>query len=102
MYAIIDYENIRILRVFKQNTKMFTVNGEIVKVPKSGLVYFPAGTTINVCKMLHFVKHQIDTATNKSILHNNAIIEKYGLSCPSIEIDENEKILASLELTEKI
>ncbi len=105
MYTIIDDTEItkkRILRKDKNDTKIFVVNGEIVKFPKSGMVYFPLGTTINVNKMLHFVRHQIEMTTNKSMLHNNAVIAKYELSCPSIEIDETEKILASLELVEKV
>lgn len=101
MYSIVDYGNKKILQKDKNEKKFFVVNGEIVKFPKSGIVYFPAGTTINVCKMLHFVKHNIDMATNRSILHHNAILEKYKIG-KQIEIDENEKILASLELVEKI
>lgn len=103
MYTIIDDNEIskkRILRKDKHETKIFVVNGEIVKFPKSGIVYFPLDTTINVCKMLHFVKHQIDMAINRSTLHHNAIMQVYGIG-KHMEIDENAKILASLELIEK-
>lgn len=99
MYTIIDYKDKRILRKDKYETKYFIVNNEIVKFPKSGIVYFPVGTQITVSKMLHFVRHQIEMATNKSSLHHNAIIEKYGVG-NRYEIDETEKIMASLEVVE--
>lgn len=101
MYTIIDHNDKRILRVWKQCKKIFVVHGEIVKIPKSGIVVFDKDTEICVCKMLHFVKHQIDMATNRSILHHNAIMETYNIG-KQIEISEKEKILASLEVTEKL
>lgn len=101
MYTIIDYNDKRILRVWKQCKKIFVVNGEIVKIPKSGIVVFDKGTEICVCKMLHFVKHQIDMATNKSMLHHNAVMASYNIG-KQYEISETEKIMASLEVTEKL
>lgn len=100
MYQVVKNSDNTILLVFPNCTKKFVAEGRLVNIPKSGVVFFPANTKIGVCKMLHFVKSQIDLATSRSILHNNATIERYNLAIPYIEIDEEEKILSSLEVVE--
>lgn len=100
-YCAIIEGDFKTLIVDKRCSSKFLVDGEIVKIPESGVVVFPKDTTITVCKFLHFVKHNIDMAINRSVLYHNATMARYGIG-QAIEVDEKEKILASLEVKEKI
>lgn len=102
MYTIKDNQTIqmRIVEKDKQETKIFIVNDEIVEFPENGIVCFPLGTEIQVYKLLHWVRQQIEISINKSVLHHNAVMVRYGIG-QVIEVSETEKLRASLELVEK-
>lgn len=99
MYSILDTEKGRLLLKLPACRKTFTVDGKLVKFPKSGMVLFPSDTKISVCKVLPYELHNIRMAKNRQSLHYDAIIEKYGLG-QHIGIDEEEILLASLEVLE--
>jgi len=101
MYSVIDTENGRGLIKLKTCTKKFTTNGKLVKFSSSGMVLLPVGSMISVCKTLPWVFHHIRMAKSKQSLHYNAIIEKYDLG-EYIDADEEEMLLASLEVIENI
>jgi hypothetical protein len=112
MYCVTLEHNLKILQVSSDNRKKFVVNGEFVKIPKSGVVVFPENTEIIVCKILHHVFQQVSMAKNKSILYNNSVekqaemrAEKFGLPYtkrPEMQLAENEILWCSLEPEEKI
>jgi hypothetical protein len=102
MYSIIDTPDFRILSVELPTNKKFTTGGEIVKLDKNGLAFIPLGDVVSVNKVLHFQMSSIRSIKYRQQLHNNAGITKFELQGGTIEVDEEEILLSSLEQIENI
>ena len=99
MYAITILENNKILQVLQPCSNKFLVNGKFVKIPKSGIVVFDRNAKIVVGKILHHEFHKIQMAKNRQLLYHNSTITQYKLG-KTLELAENEILLASIEVVE--
>lgn len=99
MYFVTETPQSKILVVTPDCRKYFTVDGRLVEFSSKGIAVLDKNAKIAVCKLSHFVQHQIRLVKTRQSLHCDATIERYGLGQP-IGVDEEEILLASLETLE--
>lgn len=102
MYSVMETPNGRALLKLPQCRNTFTAGGKLVKFGKDGMVLLPKNTKVAVCKILHWEMQAIRMTKNKQMLYHNSNIAKYELSGDNITIDEEEILLASLEVLETL
>ena len=101
MYAVTRVNNKTILQVLQPCSKKFIVNGQLVNIPKSGIIVFDKKVKICVGKILHHEFHKIQMAKNKQILYHNSTILQHEMG-KMLTLAEKEILLSSIEIEETI
>lgn len=100
-YMAIIEGDFKTLLVDKRCSNKFLVDGELVKIPKSGVVVFPKNTEIAVGKILHHIFHKVQMAKSKQLLYHNSTILQHDMGA-TLTLAEKEILLCSIEIVEII